>query len=168
MKKLTWRLCALCTKDLSGPQIWNISDIGGNWPIAMWIMPTPTPLSGTSTSQRRRRTTSRLLPTLRALTPAKMKKKLKKPTLKFQNRDLSQPEVMAPFHLLGPALLKPTSPLLQLYQPAALLPLQPLDLCSIKNFKLYQIPGMPGADAIYTLFPFGLLPEQVLTWFACL
>jgi hypothetical protein len=25
---------------------------------------------------------------------------------------------------------------------------------------------MPGADVIYTLFPFGLVPEQVLTWFA--
>jgi hypothetical protein len=41
-------------------------------------------------------------------------------------------------------------------------------LCITKNFKLYQIPGMPGADVIYTLFPFGLLPQQVLTWFACL
>jgi hypothetical protein len=30
----------------------------------------------------------------------------------IRNRDLSQAEVMAPFHLLGPALLKPTSPLL--------------------------------------------------------
>jgi hypothetical protein len=58
-----------------------------------------------------------------------MKKKLKKPTLKFQNRDLSRPEVMAPFHLLGPALLKPTSPLLQLHQPAALLLPLLLELC---------------------------------------
>jgi hypothetical protein len=28
-----------------------------------------------------------------------------------------------------------------------------------KNFKLYQIPSMPGAVVRYTLFPFGLLPE---------
>jgi hypothetical protein len=78
-----------------------------------------------------------MLPTLRAPIPAKTKKKLKKPTLKFQNRDLSGPEVMAPFHLLDPALLKPTFQLLQLPQPAALLPLRPLELCSINNFKLY-------------------------------
>jgi hypothetical protein len=50
-----------------------------------------------------------------------MKKKLKRPTPTFRNRDLSRPAVMAPFHLLGPALLKPTSLLLQLHQPAALL-----------------------------------------------
>jgi hypothetical protein len=58
-----------------------------------------------------------------------MKKKFKKPTPKFQNRDLSRPEVMAPSHLLGPALLKPTSPLLQLHQPAALLLPLLLELC---------------------------------------
>jgi hypothetical protein len=78
-----------------------------------------------------------MLPTLRAPTPAKTKKKLKKSTLKFRNRDLSRLEVMAPFPLLDPALLKPTFQLLQLHQPAALLPLRPLELCSIKNFKLY-------------------------------
>jgi hypothetical protein len=64
-----------------------------------------------------------MLPTLRAPTPAKMKKKLKKPTLKFRNRYLPRPEVMAPFHLLDLALLKPTFQLPQLHQPAALLPL---------------------------------------------
>jgi hypothetical protein len=73
---------------------------------------------------------------------------------------------MAPFHLLGPALLKPTSPLLQLHRPAALLLPLLLNFAAPKNFKLYQIPGMPGADVIYTLFPFGLLPEQVLNRFA--
>jgi hypothetical protein len=78
-----------------------------------------------------------MLPTLRAPTLAKRKKKLKKPTLKFRNRDLYWPEVMAPFHLLDPALLKPMFQPLQLHQPAALLPLRPLELCSIKNFKLY-------------------------------
>jgi hypothetical protein len=50
-----------------------------------------------------------------------MKRKLKRLTLTFWNRGLSRAEVMAPFHLLDPALLKPTSPLLQLHQPAALL-----------------------------------------------
>jgi hypothetical protein len=55
-----------------------------------------------------------MLLTLRAPTPAKTKRKLKKPTLTLRNRDLSRAEVMAPFHLLGSALLKPTSPLLQL------------------------------------------------------
>jgi hypothetical protein len=74
---------------------------------------------------------------------------------------------MAPFHLLGPALLKPTSPLLQLHQPAALLLPLPLNFAVPKKFKLYQIPGMPGADVIYTLFPLSLLAEQFLTWFAC-
>jgi hypothetical protein len=44
-----------------------------------------------------------------------MKKKLKRPTPTPRNRDLSQAEVMAPFHLLDPALLRPTSPLLQLH-----------------------------------------------------
>jgi hypothetical protein len=43
-----------------------------------------------------------------------------------------------------------------------------LNFAAPKNFKLYQIPGMPGAVVRYTLFPFGLLPEQVLIWFACL
>jgi hypothetical protein len=75
---------------------------------------------------------------------------------------------MALFPLLDPALLRPTFLLPQLHLPAALPPLLPLELCSTKNFKLYQIPGMPGAVVRYTLFPFGLLPEQVLIWFACL
>jgi hypothetical protein len=66
-------------------------------------------------------TTPGHLPTLRAPTPARMRMKLKKPTLMPRNRDLSRAEVMAPFHLLGPALLRPTYPLLQLHQPAALL-----------------------------------------------
>jgi hypothetical protein len=69
-----------------------------------------------------------------------MKKKLKKPTPKFRNRDLSWPEVMAPFHLLGSALLKPTSPLLQLCQPAALLPLQPLDFAASKALSFIRSP----------------------------
>jgi hypothetical protein len=73
---------------------------------------------------------------------------------------------MAPFHLLGPALLKRTSPLLQLHQPAALLLPLLLNFAAPKNFKVYQIPGMPGADVIYNLFPLSLLAEQVLTWFA--
>jgi hypothetical protein len=81
---------------------------------------------------------------------------------------LPRPEVMALFLLLDPTLLKPTSLLPQLHLPAALPPLLPLELCSTKNFKLYQIPGMPGAVVIYNLFPFGFLPEQVLIWFACL
>jgi hypothetical protein len=60
---------------------------------------------------------------------------------------------MAPSHLLGPALLKPTLLLLLLHQLAALLLPLPLELCS-KNFKFYQIPGMPGAVVIYTFkFP---------------
>jgi hypothetical protein len=47
----------------------------------------------------------------------------------IRNRDLSRAEVMAPFHLLGPALPKPTSPLLQLHQPAALLLPLLLEIC---------------------------------------
>jgi hypothetical protein len=83
-----------------------------------------------------------------------MKKKLKRPTPMPRNRDLSRAEVMAPFHLLDPALLRPTSPLLQLHQPAALLLPLLLDFAMLKNFKLYQIPGMPGAIVRYTFnFP---------------
>jgi hypothetical protein len=85
-----------------------------------------------------------------------MKKKLKRPALTFWNRDLSRAEVMAPFHLLGPALLKPTSPLLQLHQPAALLLPLLLDFAAPKNFKFYQIPRMPGAIVRYT-FNFSLV-----------
>jgi hypothetical protein len=61
-----------------------------------------------------------------------MKRKLKKPTLMLRNRHLSRVEVMAPFHLLGPALLKPTFPLLQLHQPAALLLPLPLNFAAQK------------------------------------
>jgi hypothetical protein len=78
-----------------------------------------------------------MLQTLRALTPARMKKKLKMPILKLRSRALPWPEAMAQFLLLDLALLKLTSPLLQLHLPAPLLPLLPLELCSIKNFKLY-------------------------------
>jgi hypothetical protein len=75
---------------------------------------------------------------------------------------------MVLFPLLDPALLKPTSPLPQLHLPVAPPAPLSLELCSIKNFNFYQIPGMPGAIVRYTLFPLGLLPEQVLIWFACL
>jgi hypothetical protein len=94
-----------------------------------------------------------MLKTLRALTPARMKKKLEMPTLKLWSRVLPQSEVMAPFLLLDPALLKLISLLPQLHLPAALPPLLPLKLCSTENFKFYQIPGMPGAVVRYTLFP---------------
>jgi hypothetical protein len=70
-----------------------------------------------------------MLKTLRALTSAKMKKKLKMPTLKLRSRILPRPEATAPFLLLDPALLKPTFLLLQLHLPAALLLLMPLRLC---------------------------------------
>jgi hypothetical protein len=49
-----------------------------------------------------------------------------------RNRDLSRAEVMAPSLLLGPALLKPTSRLLLLHLPAALLPHLPLDFAPQK------------------------------------
>jgi hypothetical protein len=78
-----------------------------------------------------------MLRTLRAHTPAKMKKKLKMPTLKLWNKVLPRPEVMALFPLLDPALLRPKFLLPQLHLPAALPPPLPLELCSIKNFKLY-------------------------------
>jgi hypothetical protein len=94
-----------------------------------------------------------MLRMLRALTPARMKKKLKMPTLKLRSRVLPGPEVMAPFLLLDLVLLKPISLLPQLHLPAALLPLLPLKLCSTENFKFYQIVGMPGAVVRYTLFP---------------
>jgi hypothetical protein len=68
----------------------------------------------------------KMLLMLRAPTPAKMRTRLKKPTLRLRNRRLSRAEVMLPFHLLDLALPKPTLPLLQLHQPAALLlPLLP-------------------------------------------
>jgi hypothetical protein len=61
-----------------------------------------------------------------------MKKMLKKPTLKFRNRDLSWLEVMSPIHLLDLAHLKPMFLLPQLPQPAALLLPLLLELCIIK------------------------------------
>jgi hypothetical protein len=94
-----------------------------------------------------------MLRMLRAQTPARMKKKLKTPTLKLRSKVLPRPEVVAPFLLLDPGLLKLISLLLWLHLSAALLPLLPLKLCSTKNFKFYQIPGMPGAVVRYTLFP---------------
>jgi hypothetical protein len=114
-------------------------------------MPTPMLLSGTSAS-RRRRMTPWHLPTLRALTPARMKRKLKQPTLMLWNRPLSRAEVMAPSHLLGPALLKPTSPPPLLLQPAALPLTLLLDFAASKNFKFHQIPRMPGAVVRYTFY----------------
>jgi hypothetical protein len=77
---------------------------------------------------------------LRALIPAKTKRKLKKPTLMLRNRHLSQAEVMAPFHLLGPALLKPTLLLLQLPQPAALLLRLLLDFAAQKTLSFIRSP----------------------------
>jgi hypothetical protein len=50
-----------------------------------------------------------------------------------RNRDLPRAEVMAPFHPLGPALPKPTSPLLQLHQSVALL------LCLLLNFAAQKL-----------------------------
>jgi hypothetical protein len=77
---------------------------------------------------------------LRAPIPAKMKRKLKRPTLMLRNRHLSRAEVMAPFHLLGPALLKPTLLLLQLHQPAALLLPLVLDFASPKTLRFIRSP----------------------------
>jgi hypothetical protein len=85
-----------------------------------------------------------------------MRKKLKTPTPKLWSKDLPRLEAMALFPLLGPAPLKLTSPLPQLHLSVALPPLLPLELC-IKNFKLYQIPGMPGAVVRYTF---------ISVWFA--
>jgi hypothetical protein len=84
-----------------------------------------------------------MLPTLRSPILAKTKKKLKKPTLKFRNRDLSRPEVLAPFHLLDLAHLKPTSLLPLLHPPAALLPPRPLELC-IKKLQALSDPRYAG------------------------
>jgi hypothetical protein len=61
-----------------------------------------------------------------------MKMKLKRPILMSRNRHLPRAEVMAPFHLLGPAHLKPTLPLLPLHLPAALLPPLLLDFAGQK------------------------------------
>jgi hypothetical protein len=99
----------------------------------MWIMPTLRYSSGISASRRKRM----MLRTLKAQTPAKMKKKLKTSTLKLRSRVLPQPEVMAPFLLLDPVLLKLISLLPQLHLPTALLLLLSLKLCSTENFKFY-------------------------------
>jgi hypothetical protein len=58
----------------------------------------------------------------------------------FWNRDLPRAEVMAPFHLLGPALLKPTSPLLQLHQPVALLLPLLLNFAAQKTLSFIRSP----------------------------
>jgi hypothetical protein len=77
---------------------------------------------------------------LRALIPAKTKRKLKRPTLMLRNRHLSRAEVMAPFHLLGPALLMPTSPPLQLLLPEALLLPLLLDFAAPKTLGFIRSP----------------------------
>jgi hypothetical protein len=57
-----------------------------------------------------------------------------------QNRDLPRAEVMAPSHLLDPALLMSTFLLLQLHQPAALhLPLL-LELCTKNTLSFIRSP----------------------------
>jgi hypothetical protein len=81
-----------------------------------------------------------MLRMLKAQTPAKMKRKLRMLTLKLRSRDLPRSEVMAPFLLLDPALLNPTSPLPQLHLLAALLLLPPLKLCSTKTLSLIRSP----------------------------
>jgi hypothetical protein len=80
----------------------------------MWIMPTLRSSSGTSASQRRRM----MLMTLKDLTPARMRRKLKMlamPALKLRPSDLHRLEVMLPFLLLDPALQMPMFPLLLLH-----------------------------------------------------
>jgi hypothetical protein len=69
-----------------------------------------------------------------------MKKKLKKPTLKLRSRVPPWPEVMVPFLLLDPALLKLISLLPQLHLPAALLPLLLLKLCNTKTLSFIRSP----------------------------
>jgi hypothetical protein len=84
-----------------------------------------------------------MLRMLKALTPAKMKRKhrmLAMPVPKLQNRDLSWPEVMAPSLLMDLALPKPMSPLPQLHLPAALLPPLPLKLCSKNTLSFMRSP----------------------------
>jgi hypothetical protein len=78
-----------------------------------------------------------MLRTSRAPNPAKMRRKLKTPTPKLRSKALPRPEVMALFPLLDPAPPRLTFLLPQLHLSAALPPLLPLELCSIKNFKLY-------------------------------
>jgi hypothetical protein len=62
-----------------------------------------------------------MLKTLKALTPARMRRKLKMPTmptLKLRPSDLHRLKVMLRFLLLDPALQTPTFSLLQLHLPA--------------------------------------------------
>jgi hypothetical protein len=58
------------------------------------------------------------------------------------------PVVELLFLLPDPALLMPTSPLLQLHMPVAL-PLPLLLKRALKTLKFHQIPGMPGAVVRY-------------------
>jgi hypothetical protein len=71
--------------------------------------------------------------TLKALTPARMRNKLKipaMPVLKLRTRDLRRPKVMLPSLLLDSALQRPIPPLLLLHLPTVLLPPLPLKLCN--------------------------------------
>jgi hypothetical protein len=77
---------------------------------------------------------------LRALIPAKTKKRLKMPTPKLRSRVLPRPEATTLFLLLDPTLLKPTFLLLQLHQPVALLRLLPLELCITKTLSFFRSP----------------------------
>jgi hypothetical protein len=73
-----------------------------------------------------------MLMTLKALTPARMRRKLKMPampTLKLWSRDLHRLEVILPFLLLDLALQRPMSPLLLLHLPVVPPPPLPLKLC---------------------------------------
>jgi hypothetical protein len=132
----------------------------------MWTMPTLRPSSRTSASQRRRA----MLRTLRALTPARMKRKqrmLAMLAVKLRNRDLPRPKVMPPSLLLDPALPKTMSPLPQLHLPAALPSPLPLKFC-LKTLQVISDPRYAGCSCKIYSISFGLLPEQVLFWFACL
>jgi hypothetical protein len=81
----------------------------------------------------------------KALTPARTKKRLKTeamPEQMFQKSNLPRPVAELLFLLLDPALLMPTSPLLQLHLPVALPLTLPLRH-ALKTLKFYQIPSMP-------------------------
>jgi hypothetical protein len=80
-----------------------------------------------------------MLKMLKALTPARMRRKLKMlamPALKLQTKDLRRPEVMLSFLLLDPALQRPISPLLLLHLPAV--PPLPLRLCNINTLSFIR------------------------------
>jgi hypothetical protein len=99
---------------------------------------------------------------LKALTPARTRRKLKMPAmpaLKLRSRDLRRPEVMLPFLLLDLALQRPMSPLLLLHLPAVQPPPCLLEFAK-KHFKFYQIPGMSGAVVRYTLFALVCYPNK--------